>query len=83
MPIHAFETHSPQIHSNAYIAPSADVIGRVTIEEEASIWFNATVRGDINEIKVGPRSNIQDNAVVHLADDYGSYIGEPSSMLVQ
>lgn len=67
---------SPQIHPSAFIAASADVIGRVTLHEETSIWYQATLRGDINEIVVGPRSNIQDNAVIHLADDYGCYVGE-------
>lgn len=76
MAIENYEGHRPQIDSSAFIAPSADVIGRVTIGEDASVWYNATVRGDINEIVIGPRSNIQDNAVVHLADDLGCYVGE-------
>jgi carbonic anhydrase/acetyltransferase-like protein (isoleucine patch superfamily) len=76
MAIHSFLHHTPSVHESCYIAPSADVIGRVTLHEESSVWFNATLRGDINEIVVGPRSNVQDNAVIHLADDYGCYIGE-------
>ncbi len=42
----------------------------------SSVWFNATLRGDINEIVIGPRSNVQDNAVIHLADNFGCYVGE-------
>lgn len=76
MAIHPFLHHTPSVHESCYIAPSADVIGRVTLHEESSVWFNATLRGDINEIVVGPRSNLQDNVVIHLADDYGCYIGE-------
>jgi len=76
MAIETFDGISPDIHSSAFIASSADVIGRVKIEENASIWYNVTLRGDINDIVVGPNSNIQDNAVVHLADDYGAYVGE-------
>jgi carbonic anhydrase/acetyltransferase-like protein (isoleucine patch superfamily) len=76
MAIENFAEHSPQIHESAFIAASADVIGRVTLHEETSIWYHATLRGDINEIVIGPRSNIQDNAVIHLADDYGCYVGE-------
>ncbi len=76
MPIIPFFDHVPDIHSSAFVAPSADVIGRVTLGEEASIWYNATLRGDINDITIGPRSNIQDNVVVHLADDYGCHVGE-------
>ncbi len=66
----------PVIDSTAFVAASADVIGRVTIGEEASVWYHATVRGDIHEVVIGPRSNVQDNVVVHLADDYGCYLGE-------
>ena len=76
MAIETFDGISPDIHASAFIAGSADVIGRVKIEEDASIWYNVTLRGDINDIVIGPRSNVQDNAVVHLADDYGAYIGE-------
>lgn len=76
MAIERYENFTPSIHESAFIAASADVIGRVTIGEEASVWYNATLRGDINEITVGPRSNVQDNAVIHLADDYGCHIGE-------
>lgn len=76
MAIHAFLHHHPQIHDRCFIAPSADVIGRVTIHEQSSVWFNATLRGDINEIVIGPRSNVQDNAVIHLSDDFGCYVGE-------
>ena len=76
MAIEPYEEHWPEIADSAFVAASADVIGRVTIGEEASIWYNTTLRGDINEIVMGPRSNVQDNAVLHLADDYGCYLGE-------
>lgn len=75
----AIETYGdivPFIHETAFIAGSADIIGNVTIGDEASVWYNATLRGDINEIVVGPKSNVQDNAVIHLSDDYGTYLGE-------
>lgn len=67
---------SPDLHPTAWIAPGADVIGDVTLGEEASVWFQAVLRGDINRIVIGPRSNIQDGAVIHLADDYGASVGE-------
>lgn len=66
----------PQIHPSAFVAPGADVIGDVTLEEESSVWFQTVLRGDINRIVIGPRSNVQDGSVVHLADDYGAYVGE-------
>ncbi|WAC19941.1 gamma carbonic anhydrase family protein [Luteolibacter sp. SL250] len=76
MAIEGFEGIHPTIHESVFIAASADVVGRVTIAEESSVWYNATLRGDINEITIGPRSNIQDNVVIHLADDLGCHIGE-------
>ena len=76
MAIESFDGIHPTIHESAFIAASADVIGRVTIHEQASIWYNATLRGDLNDITIGPRSNVQDNVVIHLADNYGCHIGE-------
>jgi carbonic anhydrase/acetyltransferase-like protein (isoleucine patch superfamily) len=76
MAIENFEGMTPNIHESAFVAASADVIGRVTLCEETSIWHHATLRGDIHEIVIGAHSNIQDNAVIHLADDYGCYVGE-------
>jgi len=76
MAIESYEGISPVIAPDCFIAASADVIGRVTLGEQSSVWYHATLRGDINEIVIGPRSNIQDNAVIHLADDYGCYLGE-------
>lgn len=76
MAIESYEGILPTIHPSAFVAASADLIGRVTLHEESSIWHHATLRGDINEIVIGPRSNVQDNVVIHLADDYGCYVGE-------
>jgi carbonic anhydrase/acetyltransferase-like protein (isoleucine patch superfamily) len=76
MAIEPFQEIWPSIDESAFVASSADIIGRVTLGEESSVWYNATLRGDINEIVLGPKSNIQDNAVVHLADDFGCYVGE-------
>lgn len=76
MSLHYFQDFHPSISDSAFIAPSADVIGRVSLADESSIWYNATLRGDINEITIGPKSNVQDNAVIHLSDDYGCHVGE-------
>ena len=76
MAIETYEEFSPKIDLSAFIAGSADIIGRVTIPENASIWYTSTLRGDINEIVIGPLSNVQDNAVIHLSDDFGCYVGE-------
>lgn len=64
--IRPFRGIHPQIHATAYVEPSAQVIGDVHLGEEASIWCNATVRGDIHYIRIGDRSNIQDNSVIHV-----------------
>jgi len=66
----------PTIHSSAWIVPDATVIGDVILEEESSVWYGAVLRGDINRIVIGPRSNIQDNAVVHVDTDYPTTMGE-------
>lgn len=62
-------TTSPHIHENAYIAPGAHVIGDVTINKDASIWYNSVLRGDINKIGIGERSNIQDGCIIHVEND--------------
>src|SRR5260370_25716946 len=66
----------PSIHSSAWVVPGATVIGDVTLEEESSVWYGAVLRGDINRIIIGPRSNVQDNAVVHVDTGYPASVGE-------
>ncbi len=66
----------PRIDPTAFIAPSSVVIGDVEIGAGSSIWFNATVRGDVHEIRIGQRSNVQDNCVIHVTSKkLGTYIG--------
>jgi gamma-carbonic anhydrase len=64
--IRPFRGVHPQIHPTAYVDVSAQVIGDVQLGEEASIWCNCTVRGDIHFIRLGDRSNVQDNSVIHV-----------------
>jgi carbonic anhydrase/acetyltransferase-like protein (isoleucine patch superfamily) len=66
----------PTIHPSAWIVPGATVVGDVTLAEQSSVWYGAVLRGDINRITIGPRSNIQDNAVVHLDTGYPTTMGE-------
>lgn len=66
--IRPFLGAEPQFDDSNFIAPSAAVIGDVTLGPEVSIWFNATVRGDVNWIEIGEGSNIQDNTVVHVTN---------------
>lgn len=58
-----------------FVAPNATVHGDVVLAPFSSVFYGAVLRGDINEIRVGEGTNIQDNAIVHLADEYGAYIG--------
>src|ERR1700745_49255 len=65
----------PSIHSSAWVVPGATVLGDVTLEEESSVWYGVVLRGDINRIVIGPRSNVQDNAVVHVDTGYPTTVG--------
>lgn len=69
--IYEFLNRSPQFDESVFIAPSADVIGDVTIGEESSVWFNVTIRGDVNRITIGNRSNVQDNSSIHVMNGDG------------
>ena len=76
----------PVLGDGVYIARTAVVLGDVTIGDHSSIWYHTVVRGDINRIVIGHHTNIQDNSVVHLADDYpcviGSYVTVGHSAIV-
>lgn len=69
--IHEFLGKSPQIHPSAFLVDSAEIIGDVTMGEESSAWFNVTIRGDVNWIKIGDRSNVQDNVCIHVMNQTG------------
>ena len=66
----------PRIAPTAYVHPTAVVIGRVEIGDEASVWPNVVLRGDINEIRIGARSNVQDGCVFHVSDDHACVLAE-------
>src|SRR4051812_11586211 len=66
----------PKVAATAYVDPSAQVIGDVVIGEKASVWPNVTIRGDVNYIRIGDESNVQDNSVLHVEHDiYPCIIG--------
>ncbi|EFH12697.1 gamma carbonic anhydrase family protein [Pseudoroseomonas cervicalis] len=67
MSLYPFEGVLPKVASGVFIAPTAAVIGDVEIGEGASIWYHCVLRGDTNRIVVGPRSNVQDGTIVHVA----------------
>lgn len=70
-----FEGQKPRISSDAWVAPTAVLIGDVTVEADVSIWFGAVLRGDFGRIHVGSGTSIQDNAVIHSADQLPTLIG--------
>jgi gamma-carbonic anhydrase len=70
-----FLRKQPRLGKGVYIAKTAAVLGDVRIGDHSSIWYNAVVRGDINRIVIGHHTNIQDNAVLHLADDFPCILG--------
>lgn len=65
----------PRLGQHVFLARGAVVVGDVTLGDHASVWYNAVIRGDINRIVIGHHTNIQDNAVVHLADEFPCVIG--------
>jgi carbonic anhydrase/acetyltransferase-like protein (isoleucine patch superfamily) len=76
MPVHSFNGATPAIADGVFIAPGAQVIGDVRIAAGASIWYNCVLRGDVERIVVGERSNIQDGSVVHVTGKmHGTTIG--------
>ena len=73
-----FGGKTPNIHSNAFVAPGCRIIGDVEIGEDASVWYNCVVRGDVNQIRIGARTNIQDGTVIHCDSDKDGGGGHPT-----
>jgi len=72
-----FRGVEPQLGSGVYIAPSADLIGDVIVGDQSSIWFGCVLRGDIEKIRIGKRSNIQDLSVIHVrGGELGTHVGD-------
>ncbi len=74
--IHTYGERKPSISPTAFIADGVQIIGGVEIGENASIWFNTVLRGDINDVRVGAYSNIQDNSTLHVADEWPCVVGD-------
>ena len=64
----AYRGTTPTIHPSAFVAPGADVIGRVRLAKDSSIWFGCVLRGDVNRIDIGEATNIQDGSILHVDD---------------
>jgi len=75
--IFPYEGRYPKIAGDAWVAPTAAVLGDVEIGSRSSIWFGCTVRGDVNVVRIGRNTNIQDNSVIHVDHaTYGTFIGD-------
>jgi len=76
MALYQFGDHAPRIHDSAWVADSAEVIGRVEVGEGSSIWFGAVIRGDVETIRVGRNTSVQDNSVLHADAGQPLIIGD-------
>ena len=75
MTLYSLDGHAPQIDEDCWVAPDANLIGRVVLEEGASVWFGATLRGDNEPIVIGAGSNVQENCVMHTDMGYPLSVG--------
>lgn len=75
MPLYSFEGRRPRVHPDAFIAPTAALIGDVTVEAGASVWYGAVLRADFSPIVVRAGTNVQDGAVIHTTPTGGAEIG--------
>jgi carbonic anhydrase/acetyltransferase-like protein (isoleucine patch superfamily) len=71
-----YRSKRPKIDPSAFVAPTAVLIGDVEVGPESSIWFGAVLRGDNGPIRVGARTSIQDNAVLHVSEGGGTFVGD-------
>ena len=74
--IYDLEKNVPEISTDSWVAPNAIIIGKVKLEKNSSIWFNAVLRGDIEKIVIGENSNIQDGSVLHTDPGYPLTVGK-------
>ena len=74
--LYPYAQYMPQIDKTAYIAPGSRIIGRVTIGPRSSVWYNAVVRGDVDQILIGRGTNIQDNCTLHVDTGFPIFIGD-------
>ncbi|HET8569793.1 MAG TPA: gamma carbonic anhydrase family protein [Candidatus Limnocylindria bacterium] len=76
MPLYAYRGKRPRVHPTAFVAPNAVLIGDVHLGERASVWFGCVVRGDMDRIEIGARSNVQDNSTIHTDEGEPTLIAE-------
>lgn len=74
MPLFSFEGASPKVHPSAWIAPTATLVGDVTVEADASVWYGVVLRADFGPVVIGAGANVQDNSVLHAGAE-GCVVG--------
>ena len=80
MPLYEFEGKAPSVHPSAFVAPTASIIGDVTIEENASVWYGVVLRADFGPIVVRAGANVQDGSVLHTPEHLTCEIGEGATI---
>lgn len=80
MPLYAFEGREPTVHPTAFVAPTATIVGDVTVEEDASVWYGAVIRGDYSPVVVRKGANVQDGAVIHGPPNEPTEVGEGATV---
>ena len=72
----SYQGRRPIVHPRAFVAPGADVIGRVRLAKDSSVWFGCVLRGDVNRIEIGEATNIQDGSILHVDDNHPCLIAD-------
>jgi carbonic anhydrase/acetyltransferase-like protein (isoleucine patch superfamily) len=80
MPMFAFEGRSPRVSASAFVAPTATLVGDVTVEDEASVWYGAVLRADFGPIVIRRGANVQDGSVLHGGEDPVTEVGEGATI---
>jgi carbonic anhydrase/acetyltransferase-like protein (isoleucine patch superfamily) len=80
MPLYAFEGKSPTVHETAFIAPTATLVGDVTVEEGASVWYGAVIRADYSPVVIRAGANVQDGAVLHGPPNNPTEVGRGATV---
>lgn len=80
MPVYSFKGIKPEYDDSVFIAPSADVIGKVVFGKNVNIWYQCVARGDVNYIRIGKNTNVQDLTMLHVTKDFALTIGENVSI---
>ena len=83
MPLYSFEGKSPTVHPTAFIAPTAVLVGDVTVEENASVWYNAVLRADFAPVVIRAGANVQDGSVLHAPPDLPCEVGPGATVAHQ